>query len=164
MSYLVRIDNIEYKIAIEKKGEYFKILLNDKKIDAEMVAQDRNSRLTLIIDNKSYDVVFDTENMISVNGENYNAEVVDEQIKKLIKASPKSIHKKELTINAPMPGLIIEIEAKEGDAVRAGQGLVIVEAMKMQNEMKAPRDGVVKQILVKKGQTVNSRDTLVIIE
>jgi pyruvate carboxylase subunit B len=63
-----------------------------------------------------------------------------------------------------MPGLVIEVTVKEGDSVKAGDALLVVEAMKMQNEVKTPKDGVVKKILVQKGKTLNSGDRLVIIE
>ena len=164
MSYLVKIDNKKFKLDIKREGNYFKIFLNDKKINAEIISGDKNYQLTLIIDNKPYSIVFDSDNQISVNEEQYATEVVDEQIQKLIKVSPETVHKKELAVTAPMPGLVIELEVKEGDSVKSGQGLVIVEAMKMQNEMKAPKDGVIKKILVKKSQTVNSKDILIIIE
>ena len=121
-------------------------------------------QLALIIDNKPFTVVLESDGHIVVNDEIYSVEIVDEQISKLIKASPERFHKREMAIRAPMPGLIIEVEVKEGDQVKTGQGLLIVEAMKMQNEMNAPSDGVVKKILVEKGQTVNSGDTLIVIE
>jgi pyruvate carboxylase subunit B len=69
-----------------------------------------------------------------------------------------------VVVTALMPGLIIEIAVKEGDSVKKGQGLLIIEAMKMQNELKSPKDGIVKKIIVKKGQTVNNNDKLIVIE
>lgn len=66
-------------------------------------------------------------------------------------------------VEAPLPGNIFAIKAKEGDAVKAGDVLVVIEAMKMENEVCAPSDGVVKQIAVAKGQLVATGDTLVVI-
>ena len=162
--YIVKVDNQEYKIEIKKHGAQFAVVLNNKKFDVEVLSYDGNSQLTIVIDRRPYTIFFDSDSQVFVNGEAYATEVIDEQIQKLIKANPEAAQKKELTISAPMPGLVIEVEVKEGDSVKQGQGLMIVEAMKMQNEMKAPRDGIVKKILVKKGQTVNSKDALVIIE
>ncbi|MBI4722761.1 MAG: biotin/lipoyl-binding protein [Candidatus Stahlbacteria bacterium] len=142
------------------------------------------SHLSLIVNNKLYDIIVgevqevrpqplrrspttpsesggQNENTIYVNGEPFCVEIRDE---KLGKIKPKLKATKIINVTAPMPGLIIQIEVKEGDKVKAGQGLVIVEAMKMQNEIKAQRDGIVKQIAVKKGMTVNSGDMLVVIE
>jgi biotin carboxyl carrier protein len=164
MSYIVKIDDREYKLNINREGEYFRAFLNNKEIEAKIVSEYHNSQLSLIINNKMYNIIFESDNKITVNEEEYKAEVFDEQIHKLIKTSPEAALKKELTITVPMPGLVIEVEVKEGDQITLGQGLIVVEAMKMQNEIKAPRDGAVKKIFVKKGQTVNSRDKLLIIE
>lgn len=163
MAYIVKIDDKEFKIDIKREGGKFIVFLDNKEIPIEVVRSDTASQFTLIIDKKQHDVVFDADNLVSVDGEEFSTEVYDEQVQKLLKKAPQVGEKKELTVTAPMPGLVIEVEVAEGDVVKAGQGLVIVEAMKMQNEMKSPGDGVVKKILVQKGQAVNSRDVLVVI-
>ena len=63
-----------------------------------------------------------------------------------------------------MPGKIVRIMVSEKDEVKAGQGLLVMEAMKMQNEMKSPKDGNVRKILVAEGATVNAGDILAVIE
>ena len=68
------------------------------------------------------------------------------------------------SIAAPMPGKIVRVLVAVGDAVEAGQGLIVVEAMKMQNEMKAPRAGVIVEVKVAPGATVTAGDPLVVIE
>jgi biotin carboxyl carrier protein len=67
-------------------------------------------------------------------------------------------------ISTPMPGKVVQLLVSEGDAVDAGQGLVVVEAMKMQNEMKASRAGRVVEVRVRDGETVGAGDTLVVLE
>ncbi|NJE05907.1 acetyl-CoA carboxylase biotin carboxyl carrier protein subunit [Thermococcus sp. M36] len=67
----------------------------------------------------------------------------------------------EGVVTAPMPGKILKILVKEGENVKTGQGLLILEAMKMENEIPAPKDGVVKKILVKEGDTVDTGQTLI---
>jgi biotin carboxyl carrier protein len=67
-------------------------------------------------------------------------------------------------ISTPMPGKVVRTLVREGDAVEAGQGLVVVEAMKMQNEMKASRAGRVVEVRVRDGETVGAGDTLVVLE
>ena len=67
------------------------------------------------------------------------------------------------SVDAPLPGNIFAIKVKEGDAVKAGDVLIVIEAMKMENEVCAPSDGTVKQIAVTKGQMVATGDTLVVI-
>ena len=66
-------------------------------------------------------------------------------------------------VEAPLPGNIFAIKVKEGDAVKSGDVLIVIEAMKMENEVCAPSDGVVKQIAVSKGAMVATGDTLVVI-
>jgi biotin carboxyl carrier protein len=67
-------------------------------------------------------------------------------------------------IVAPMPGKVVRVLVEQGATVEAGQGLVVVEAMKMQNEMKSPRAGLVTELPVKAGATVNTGDVLAVIE
>ena len=66
-------------------------------------------------------------------------------------------------VTSPLPGNVLSINVNVGDAVKAGQLLVLIEAMKMENEILAPADGIVKQILVSKGAVVATSDTLLVI-
>ncbi len=67
-------------------------------------------------------------------------------------------------IKAPMPGLILDVQVKEGDEVKEGDYLLVLEAMKMENTLTAPRDGVVKSVTVKKGETVDKNQLLIEME
>jgi glutaconyl-CoA decarboxylase len=66
-------------------------------------------------------------------------------------------------VKSPLPGNVLQIKVSVGQAVKAGEQLAIIEAMKMENEVLAPKDGTVKQILVNKGQTVATGDVLMVI-
>ncbi|WXR60648.1 biotin/lipoyl-containing protein [Peptostreptococcaceae bacterium AGR-M142] len=79
------------------------------------------------------------------------------------KAAPKQVTAGASTIDAPMPGTILDIKVKEGDSVKEGQVIVILEAMKMENELMAPADGVIASINVEKGASVNPGEVLVSI-
>ncbi len=68
-----------------------------------------------------------------------------------------------VSINAPMPGSVLEVKVAVGDSVNEGDVLVVLEAMKMENELTASQSGTVGQVLVKKGDTVNSGDPLVVL-
>lgn len=118
---------------------------------------------------------------ITVNGTAYEVEV--EEVKAAVAAAPKAAPKAapapkapaasaksavaagagEHSIDAPMPGKIIKLVAEEGQAVKAGDTLLILEAMKMQNEIAADTDGVVKSFNVAAGQSVKVHDSLAII-
>ncbi len=67
-------------------------------------------------------------------------------------------------ITAPMPGTILKVNVAQGDAVKAGTVLVVLEAMKMENEILAPRDGVVSQVLTSKSSTVDTGATLLVLK
>ncbi len=67
------------------------------------------------------------------------------------------------TVTSPMPGTILTINVTNGQSVRAGEILLVLEAMKMENDIVAPSDGIVKQVLVTKGSTVDTDQVLVII-
>lgn len=163
MPYIVGVDSTEYKVSLDRQGNEFKGTINGKPIKVEVIQAEGN-HLSLIIDNTPYTVVFGSDGSIIVNDEAYTTSVFDEQMQRIMKATPEQLHKQEIIVKAPMPGLIVEIMVREGNSVKSGQGLLVVEAMKMQNEMPAPADGVVKKILVKQGQTVNSGDALIVIE
>ena len=79
-------------------------------------------------------------------------------------AAPKAAGKAgSVTVKAPMPGNIIKVNVKPGDAIKKGDVLLVLEAMKMENDIVAPSDGIVKQVLVTKGSTVDTDQVLVII-
>jgi biotin carboxyl carrier protein len=65
------------------------------------------------------------------------------------------------SIKAPMPGLIIDLKVKDGDAVKTGDALLILEAMKMENIIKSPGEGIVKTVKVKKGDSVEKNQVLI---
>ncbi len=67
------------------------------------------------------------------------------------------------SINAPMPGTILKVNVAKGDAVKAGQVLIVLEAMKMENEILAPRDGVISQVITSKGSNVDTGAPLVVL-
>ena len=67
-------------------------------------------------------------------------------------------------VSAPMPGTIFDIKVNEGDTVAAGDVVLVLEAMKMENEITSPVDGTIAQILVKTGESVNGGDVMIVIE
>ena len=78
----------------------------------------------------------------------------------LHKPLPRPAAAGSVPVNAPMPGTILDIKVKAGAAVKAGDVVMILEAMKMENEISAPQDGTIASIDVRKGDTVNSGDVL----
>ena len=79
-------------------------------------------------------------------------------------ARPSAGHGEQTRVRAPMPGRVVRVLVAAGDAVSARQGLVIIEAMKMENELVAPREGRVREVMVTEGTSVESGRVLVVIE
>ena len=99
---------------------------------------------------------------LHLDGERFAVEVVDERtqaIRAMTGANSAPLGPKP--VRAPMPGLIVRLAVVEGDTVSAGQGVVIIEAMKMENELKADAPGVVKKVLVQPGQAVEKGTVLI---
>ena len=97
-----------------------------------------------------------------VDGFRFGGEALDERtraIRDITAESSKSTGPASLV--APMPGLIVRVSVSPGDAVQVGQGLVVMEAMKMENEIRAPKAGVVANLLVKEGQAVETGALLI---
>lgn len=80
------------------------------------------------------------------------------------KAAPKKVSGNGEKIEAPMPGNILRVNVNVGDAVKKGDVLLVLEAMKMENEIKSPKDGTIGDVAVKSGAQVNTGDVLVVIE
>lgn len=100
---------------------------------------------------------------ITVHGRSYEVTIVDPKRLRSGQNSDRH-HHGVAEILAPMPGKVVRVHMEAGASVEKGAGVVVVEAMKMQNEMKSPRDGVVVSINVKPGDTVNAGDVLAVIE
>ena len=100
---------------------------------------------------------------VTIHGRNHAVTIVDP--KRLRSGQNSDRHQHGVAeILAPMPGKVVRVHMEAGAAVAKGAGVVVVEAMKMQNEMKSPRAGVVVSIKVKPGDTVNAGDVLAVIE
>lgn len=130
------------------KGNYH-ILQNHRSFKAEIVEADFLKKIyTVKINSNRYEV-----------GISNNLDL-------LIEEMGLSLGTSQLVneVKAPMPGLILDVEAKPGDEVKEGDFLLVLEAMKMENTLTAPRDGVIKSVSVKKGETVEKNQLLIEFE
>ena len=100
--------------------------------------------------------------VVSLEGRRVAVEIVDAR-STLRKAAPSG-HDGAVELRAPMPGKIVKVLVSEGAEVQANQGIVVMEAMKMQNEIKSPQAGIVKRLGVKEGMPVNAGDLLAVVE
>jgi biotin carboxyl carrier protein len=104
-----------------------------------------------------------SEDVVLIGGQKYHVEIIDP---KRLRSGQNSAghHHGVAEIVAPMPGKVVRVQVEAGATVEKGVGVVVVEAMKMQNEMKSPRAGVVVSVKVKPGDTVNAGDVLAVLE
>ena len=125
---------------------YFHILTDNRSYRAEVVEADaERKRFTIKVNGRTYPVVLQDK-----------FDVLLERMGMNVNMSAKVNH-----VRAPMPGLIIDLKIKEGDRVSAGDPLVILEAMKMENIIKAPGDATVKSVKVKLGEGVEKNQVLI---
>jgi biotin carboxyl carrier protein len=130
---------------VELAEGYFHILLNHKSYRAEVVKADMATKTFTF----------------KINNHLHSVEVKDKFDLLLEKLGMHNTGASKVnSIKAPMPGLIIDLKVKEGDTVKAGDALLILEAMKMENMLKSPGDGVVKSVKVKKGDAVEKNQVL----
>jgi biotin carboxyl carrier protein len=159
-----RIANIEL---LSRDGSNYQIAIDNKiyEIDAEEVEQGVYS---ILLENKSFNVELvhgKSSKAYTVNTlyETFDVEIIDAETKYL-KNRKKDDGEDTNVITSPMPGKVVKILFKEGDAVKAGDTVIVVSAMKMESEYKVKQDRIIKRILVKEGDTVSGDQPMVIIE
>jgi pyruvate carboxylase subunit B len=126
---------------------------------------------SLLLDGESYEVYIEPDPatphtwLVTLGRWRFSVGVQTERERRLAKVTAqKAAHIGELTVKAPMPGLVRQITVSPGDMVSDGQRLLVLEAMKMENDIHAPRAGQVKSVLVRAGDTVDGGRPLVVIE
>jgi len=157
------------KLDITRDGDHLIASLDDRHYELTLAAQDDGTYLvthnhkvyecfagksagsgeatTIFIGNRSYDVIVTDPKRLGANS-----------------ATGAGVARGQAVIRAPMPGRIVRVMVEAGANVAAGDGLIVVEAMKMQNELKAPKAGIVASINAETGATVSAGDVLVTIE
>lgn len=158
-SYRVQVDdNYEFQLAesaienidqAELSGQKVHLLHRNKSFEIELLKRD--------FVNRNYSV--------KVNGNTYNVKI-ETALDQLIKEMGLSLGNASVEdeIHAPMPGIILEVNVSEGDEVKKGDFLCVLEAMKMENTLSAPRDGIIKSVNISKGETVDKGVLLIELE
>jgi biotin carboxyl carrier protein len=164
MKYATTIGEKTYIIEINRDGE---VTIDGQTYPIDLRAIDEVT-FSLLLENNSFEALVDLGSGEDVNvllrGRLYAAQVMDERAIRLSKAGEGGAASSgEFTLKSPMPGLIVAIPVNEGEAVKKGQTLIVLESMKMENELKAPRDGTVGSIKVKMRQSVEQHQPLVVV-
>ena len=164
MKYLATINEETFEIEINHEGI---VTLNGEVREVDFKSMGQQGIYSLIINNESFEAVIerrDDQYQVLIFGDLYEVQIQDERTMRLLQAgSGLGEPVGDIAIKSPMPGLIVEVPVEVGQEVTKGQTVVILESMKMENELKAPRDGVISRIDVAKGDSVEQNKTLVTI-
>ncbi len=184
-SMVATIQNQTYAVAINEEEPTVKVSLDghEHAIDWKQIAPlardekkhaDVGGRYSLILAGRSYEVFArriphpeektGQSYEIYIDGQRFEIAAEDERARALAGLIKRTAHSGEATIYAPMPGLVVGVLLEMGAEVKAGQPIIVLEAMKMENDLSSPINGKIKKISVNKGQTVDLGAILVVID
>jgi acetyl/propionyl-CoA carboxylase alpha subunit len=161
MKYITTIDDRQFTVEIIDEKH---VSVDGKIYEIDFEAVFGQPVYSLIVDGRSHESYIyqgDDNWQVLMRGRLYPVTVEDEREKRLRAAAGGGVAETgEFHLRAPMPGLVVAIPIAEGQPVKRGQVILILESMKMQNELKAPRDGTIGRIRVRSGETVEQKQTL----
>ena len=161
MKYITTVEDKQFLVEIIDDKH---ISVDGKVYEVDFESVSGQPVYSLIVDGKSHEsyvAAGDHDWQVLLRGRLYPVTVEDEREKRLRSAAGGGVAETgEFHLRAPMPGLVVTILIEEGQSIKKGQVLLILESMKMQNELKSPRDGVIGRVRVKPGETVEQKQTL----
>lgn len=164
MTYDITIDGKHYRLDLNRAEGRWSCRLDGREVEVDAVVA-RPDVLSLRIGNRAYEVKCERvagDMHLWVGSARFAAEVRDPRsLSGRVRVQDEQGPRK---LTAPMPGKIVRILLSQGAEVEAGVGVLVVEAMKMQNEIKSPKKGTIQKILVSEGAAVNAGDVLAIVE
>ncbi len=164
MTYDIAIDGKSYRLDLSQTDGLWSCRVDGREVEVDAVLA-RPNVLSLRIGNKAYEVKCERvggDVHIWVGSRRFAAEVRDPRSLRGRARTADDHGPKKLT--APMPGRVVRILLGQGAEVEAGVGVLVIEAMKMQNEVKSPKKGTIQKILVSEGAAVNAGDVLAIVD
>jgi biotin carboxyl carrier protein len=163
--YEVIVEGTAHRLQLERTDGGWKCVLDGAAMQLDAVLT-RRDVLSILVDGRSYEVKREQTSRdlhMWVGSERFAVELRDPRSLRGRRAADEEEHGPKKLI-ASMPGRVVRILLEEKSQVEAGQGVVVVEAMKMQNEIKSPKKGLVQKILAITGANVNAGDVLAIVE
>jgi biotin carboxyl carrier protein len=167
MTFIARLGDQTYTVEIEESGKgIYKIAVegNEFLVDGKKTGR---TNYSLIVDNRSFEIEVDNsedEYRVLVDGRSYRVNLIDERRARVDGGEGGIEFQGRQRISVPMPGRVTAVLVSPGDTVEKGQGLLIVEAMKMENEVRSPISGEVKEIKVQPGEAIEGGAVLAIVE
>lgn len=164
MIYFVKVKDQEFIIDI---GQDNQIVVNGESFEIDFQRMPRSGVTSLLLNHHSLEAVVEEKDgnwQVLIRGEQYPVNVADERTYRLSKARGSfNAPDGEVSVKSPMPGTIIAVPVSEGSIVQEGDKVVILESMKMENEIRAPREGIVTLVKVEAGEGVEKGQVLVVI-
>jgi biotin carboxyl carrier protein len=164
MIYITTIGDKEYTVEVLDRGH---ISVNGKVMQVDFESISGQPVYSLLIDGRSYEAFVNSgeeDLQVLLLGHQYPVKVEDAREKRLKAAAGGTAQGSgEFPLKAPMPGLVAAIPVQENEQVEKGQVLLVLESMKMQNELRSPRAGKVQRIKVKVGESVEQKQLLLSI-
>ncbi len=161
MKYIATTEDQTFTIEIRPNNQ---VVVNDESFAADFQSVAGQPIYSLLLDGQSYEaLIYSGESPIQVllRGQLFDVIVEDERQARLRQSTGGvQAQSGEYHLKAPMPGLIVSIPVTEGQDVKKGGNLIILESMKMQNELKAPRAGRISRLRVKPGDSVDQNQVL----
>jgi biotin carboxyl carrier protein len=165
VKWSARIDGIERTLEVERESSGgLRVVLDGRTLDVDAVETVPGS-LSLLIGGRAFEARVQPEGenvIVHCGGQEFHIELHDPRAWRRGHGSALGAEGRQ-QVTAPMPGKVIRVLVAAGQTVELGQGLVVVEAMKMQNEIRAPRNGVVERLTVQEGQAVSAGEALAVI-
>jgi biotin carboxyl carrier protein len=156
----------KHLVELQREGESFHVVLDGQAVEADLTKVAANS-ISILFAGQSFEVhvtpTHEGNLKLQSGPHEFMAEVQDPRAWRSRKHSGPQAEGRQQVL-APMPGKVIRLLVQDGETVEAGQGLVVIEAMKMQNEIRSPKNGRVERLLAKEGQTVNAGEVLAWVE
>ncbi len=159
MRYRIHIEGQTYELEVENHDSRLSLYLDGNPVEFDYELIQEPGLYSLILNGRQYRVwVEDRPNgsyLLRLNQEQIIAEVENERqaLRKLL-APARTAGYEKAVVKAPMPGMVLSVEVREGQDVAMGQALAVIEAMKMENEIRAPVAGKIKKVYVQQGQAI----------
>ena len=164
MKLQIEIRGRKHQVELAQAGERPVWMLDGQRLEADAAAVSPGI-YSILINGKSFEVRVERRGgklRAITGGREFTMLIWDEREWRRKRAGSVEAEGRQQVL-APMPGKIVRVLVGAGDSVRAGQGLLVVEAMKMQNEIRAPKSGTIDGVRVVEGQTVNAGEVVVIV-
>jgi biotin carboxyl carrier protein len=165
MTYEISVDGKNHRLELNKEVGRWRCILDGESIEVDAIIA-RPNVMSVIIGGQAFEVKRErtaTDMHFWVKSARFAVDVRDPRSLRSRRAKGAGIEGPQKML-APMPGKIVRVISATGTEVEAGHGVLVIEAMKMQNELKSPKKGTVKQILVAEGQSVSAGEVLAIVE